>query len=204
MLGGVTPEQETALRDWLQPGYRVSASTTCWFTPRMRLLGKPVGDLREGKVTLPIILLLRRGGAEATASFVTSSAIGLSPGTVARHHPAAARASLHRACLRDGTRLRLRAKTCSAFPPSQERDAPSRCRTRCVQDRRAFRLTAEAMGSSPVACSNSVPPQAEGQLPLPPMTPPNASSSSAANPPTRGPLLRPQRPGDCRRRVRCW
>ena len=46
---------------------RSSSSTTCWTTrPTRRALGKPIGgDLREGKVTLPIIYLLQRGGDEA-------------------------------------------------------------------------------------------------------------------------------------------
>ena len=68
MLGGVTPEQETALRDY---GFNLGIAFQLVddlldYTADAAALGKPVGgDLREGKVTLPIILLLRRGGAEA-------------------------------------------------------------------------------------------------------------------------------------------
>ena len=69
MLGGVTrgaakPRCATTGSIWASPS---SSSTTCSTTPPTQAaLGKPVGgDLREGKVTLPIILLLaarrRRG-----------------------------------------------------------------------------------------------------------------------------------------------
>ena len=68
MLGGVTPEQETALRDY---GFNLGIAFQLVddlldYTADAAALGKPVGgDLREGKVTLPIILLLRRGGPDA-------------------------------------------------------------------------------------------------------------------------------------------
>jgi octaprenyl-diphosphate synthase len=66
-LGGVTPEQETALRDY---GFNLGIAFQLVddlldFTSDAVALGKPVGgDLREGKVTLPVIQLLRRGGEE--------------------------------------------------------------------------------------------------------------------------------------------
>jgi octaprenyl-diphosphate synthase len=68
MLGGVTPEQETALQDY---GFNLGVAFQLVddlldYTADAVALGKPVGgDLREGKVTLPIILLLRRGGETA-------------------------------------------------------------------------------------------------------------------------------------------
>jgi len=68
MLGGVTPEQEAALRDY---GFNLGIAFQLVddlldYTADAAALGKPVGgDLREGKVTLPIILLLRRGGPDA-------------------------------------------------------------------------------------------------------------------------------------------
>jgi octaprenyl-diphosphate synthase len=68
MLGAVTPEQEVALRDY---GFNLGIAFQLVddlldYTADASALGKPVGgDLREGKVTLPIILLLRRGGTEA-------------------------------------------------------------------------------------------------------------------------------------------
>ena len=68
MLGGVSPEQETALRDY---GFNLGVAFQLVddlldYTADAASLGKPVGgDLREGKVTLPIIFLLRRGGEAA-------------------------------------------------------------------------------------------------------------------------------------------
>ena len=68
MLGGVNPEQETALRDY---GFNLGVAFQLVddlldYTADAASLGKPVGgDLREGKVTLPIIFLLRRGGEAA-------------------------------------------------------------------------------------------------------------------------------------------
>ena len=70
MLGNVTKEQEQALREF---GFNLGVAFQLVddlldYTADESALGKPVGgDLREGKVTLPIILLLQRGGAEADA-----------------------------------------------------------------------------------------------------------------------------------------
>ncbi len=68
MLGGVTPEQEAALREY---GFNLGIAFQLVddlldYTADAAALGKPIGgDLREGKVTLPIIFLLRRGGEAA-------------------------------------------------------------------------------------------------------------------------------------------
>jgi octaprenyl-diphosphate synthase len=68
MLGGVTPEREAALREY---GFNLGVAFQLVddlldYTADQTVLGKPIGgDLREGKVTLPIILLLARGGAGA-------------------------------------------------------------------------------------------------------------------------------------------
>ncbi|NUR54784.1 MAG: polyprenyl synthetase family protein [Acidobacteria bacterium] len=70
MLGGVTPEQEQGLREF---GFNLGVAFQLVddlldYTADETALGKPVGgDLREGKVTLPVILLLQRGGADADA-----------------------------------------------------------------------------------------------------------------------------------------
>ncbi|MEO7271876.1 MAG: polyprenyl synthetase family protein, partial [Vicinamibacterales bacterium] len=70
MLGGVSPEQETALREY---GFNLGVAFQLVddlldYTADAAALGKPIGgDLREGKVTLPIIFLLRRGGEAADA-----------------------------------------------------------------------------------------------------------------------------------------
>src|SRR5436190_19785027 len=68
VLGGVSPEQQAALRDFgfnLGVAFQV-VDDLLDYTADETALGKPVGgDLREGKVTLPIIYLLQRGGEEA-------------------------------------------------------------------------------------------------------------------------------------------
>ena len=68
MLGAVSPEGETALREY---GFNLGIAFQLVddlldYTADAAALGKPVGgDLREGKVTLPVIQLLRRGGPDA-------------------------------------------------------------------------------------------------------------------------------------------
>jgi octaprenyl-diphosphate synthase len=68
VLGDVTEKQEQALREFgfnLGIAFQV-VDDLLDYTADETALGKPVGgDLREGKVTLPIIYLLQRGGAEA-------------------------------------------------------------------------------------------------------------------------------------------
>ncbi len=70
VLGGVPKEQELALREF---GFNLGIAFQLVddlldYTADESALGKPVGgDLREGKVTLPIIYLLQRGGADADA-----------------------------------------------------------------------------------------------------------------------------------------
>jgi octaprenyl-diphosphate synthase len=68
MLGAMSPEGETALREF---GFNLGIAFQLVddlldYTADATALGKPVGgDLREGKVTLPVIHLLRRGGRDA-------------------------------------------------------------------------------------------------------------------------------------------
>jgi octaprenyl-diphosphate synthase len=68
VLGGVSKEHEAALREF---GFNLGVAFQLVddlldYTADERSLGKPVGgDLREGKVTLPIIYLLQHGGEEA-------------------------------------------------------------------------------------------------------------------------------------------
>jgi octaprenyl-diphosphate synthase len=128
MLGSVTKEQEQALREF---GFNLGVAFQLVddlldYTADEHALGKPVGgDLREGKVTLPIILLLQRGGADADALIRTI----VQERTVSSEQ------------WRDITRLltehgtpelaysraleyATRAKAAlAAFPPSRERDA---------------------------------------------------------------------------------
>jgi octaprenyl-diphosphate synthase len=68
ILGEVGPEREQALaRYGLNLGICFQmVDDLLDFTADEKVLGKPVAnDLREGKLTLPMIFLLRRGGAEA-------------------------------------------------------------------------------------------------------------------------------------------
>jgi len=67
LLGTSTPEQRVALREY---GFNLGIAfqivdDVLDFTADEAALGKPIGgDLREGKVTLPLILLLQRTGAD--------------------------------------------------------------------------------------------------------------------------------------------
>ena len=69
MLGEVGTEKEQALREY---GFGLGTmfqlvDDLLDFTGAAEVIGKPVGgDLREGKITLPIIHLLEHGGAEAS------------------------------------------------------------------------------------------------------------------------------------------
>ena len=97
------------------------------YTADAAALGKPIGgDLREGKVTLPIIFLLRRGGEAADAlirGVVRDRAVTTDQWReilrLLREHRS------HRAGLRPrALEYAARAKDClSAFPPGRERDA---------------------------------------------------------------------------------
>jgi len=69
MLGDTTPAQQQALWDYgfnLGVAFQV-VDDLLDYTADETALGKPIGgDLREGKVTLPIIRLLQRGGEAAS------------------------------------------------------------------------------------------------------------------------------------------
>jgi octaprenyl-diphosphate synthase len=70
MLGEVSAEKRQALREY---GFNLGVmfqlvDDLLDFTGEAEALGKPIGgDLREGKITLPIIHLLQHGGPEADA-----------------------------------------------------------------------------------------------------------------------------------------
>jgi octaprenyl-diphosphate synthase len=129
MLGGVTPEREQALREY---GFNLGMAFQLVddlldFTGDTEAVGKPIGsDLREGKVTLPLIHLLQHTG-DGVASRIVRDII--------RTHAVETdqwRELLH--CLKEHASIDYayrravefadRAKKpLYAFPPSSERDA---------------------------------------------------------------------------------
>jgi octaprenyl-diphosphate synthase len=128
MLGGASREHQEALREY---GHNLGVTFQLIddlldLTGDEKLLGKPVGsDLREGKMTLPVIYLLRR----------TNGAAAELVGRVVRDHEVSPEGwrdlsrmlTEYRAI--DYAHIRAaeyaeRAKThLDAFPPSPERDA---------------------------------------------------------------------------------
>jgi octaprenyl-diphosphate synthase len=128
MLGGVTPEQQIALRDY---GFNLGIAFQLVddlldYTADAAALGKPVGgDLREGKVTLPIIRLLQRGGEEADR--LIRRCVDERSVSPEQWRDILRLLHEHRTTeLAYSTALEYasQAKTClAAFPPSQEREA---------------------------------------------------------------------------------
>ena len=128
MLGAVTPEQQTALRDY---GFNLGIAFQLVddlldYTADATALGKPVGgDLREGKVTLPIIRLLQRGGEEADRLIRQC----VNDRTVSAEQWRDILRLLHEhrtteLAYETALEYASRAKNClSAFPSSQEREA---------------------------------------------------------------------------------
>ena len=128
LLGKCTEEQRVALHEYgLELGMAFQiVDDLLDYTADQAALGKPIGgDLREGKVTLPIILLLGSGGAEADAivrNTVRDRAIEPSDWHRLRHllqETRAADLALERA-----QEHAAKAKAhLAVFPPSLERDA---------------------------------------------------------------------------------
>ena len=128
MLGGVTQEQEAALKEY---GFNLGIAFQLVddlldYTADAAALGKPIGgDLREGKVTLPVIFLLRRGGEAADAlirGVVRDRAV-----TTDQWREILRLLREHRSTEQAYSRAleyAVRAKDClSAFPAGRERDA---------------------------------------------------------------------------------
>ena len=133
LLGGVTPEQSTALREYgfnLGIAFQIVDDVLDYMADEAAL-GKPIGgDLREGKVTLPIILLLQRGGAEADALIQrrrrrrrghAGAVARRSCGLLAR----ARRASRRPSSAPSSTPTRAKRTARRRFRRSRERDAPA-------------------------------------------------------------------------------
>ncbi len=198
MLGDATARAAGgAARVRLQPRHRrSSSSTTCSTSPASEAaLGKPVGgDLREGKMTLPLIHLLRQqrprvrelvaGDRARPRRDARSSGRTVLASCSAEHR----RASTTR--WREGQSTTPRAAR--RQPRARSRRAPSatpcwRCRTTCS------RATGSALGGPP----------GRVRTPSTVMTPADRIADlRGPHPPPRRALLRPQRPRDLRRRVR--
>jgi octaprenyl-diphosphate synthase len=127
LLGGVTPAQEEALREY---GFNLGIAFQLVddlldYTADESALGKPVGgDLREGKITLPIIYLLQR--AEIAVPLIRGV---VQERTVDRETWREIRRLLveHKAtdaAYDKAVEYAARAKAClDAFPPAREREA---------------------------------------------------------------------------------
>ena len=128
ILGGVPREQEDALREF---GFNLGIAFQLVddlldYTADQTALGKPIGgDLREGKVTLPIIVLRDRGGEEADRlirAVVQERAV-----TADQWHDILRLLRQHRVpqfAYAKAVEYGARAKAAlSVFPPSRERDA---------------------------------------------------------------------------------
>jgi octaprenyl-diphosphate synthase len=127
-LGTSTPEQRTALRDYgfdLGVAFQI-VDDVLDFVADERVLGKPLGgDLREGKVTLPVILLLRHARPDLSAMVQKVIADGEVDPESWRTIKAALResGSIETAFERAVTFARsAKAHLTAAFPASPERD----------------------------------------------------------------------------------
>jgi octaprenyl-diphosphate synthase len=128
LLGEASAEQRTALREYgfnLGVAFQIVDDVLDYMAEE-RALGKPIGgDLREGKVTLPIILLLQRTGPDVAAMIqrivtegdVTAETWRTITDLLRRH--GAVEAAFDRA-VEYG--VRAKAHLSSAFPASPERD----------------------------------------------------------------------------------
>jgi octaprenyl-diphosphate synthase len=128
VLGKIGKEREQALREFgfnLGIAFQV-VDDLLDYTADETALGKPVGgDLREGKVTLPIIYLLQRGGEEADRlirTVVTDRAVSKEQWRdivrLLREHGTPDMA--YAKALEYATRAK---SVLDVFPPSRERDA---------------------------------------------------------------------------------
>ena len=128
LLGTCTDGQRCALRDY---GFNLGIAfqivdDVLDYTADAEALGKPLGgDLREGKVTLPVILLLQRADAEAAELVQRVISEGhVTPETWRRIRDLLAEHGAADAAFERAVVYAERARTglTDAFPPSVERD----------------------------------------------------------------------------------
>ena len=128
LLGRCTDEQRAALREYgLELGMAFQiVDDLLDYTADQSALGKPIGgDLREGKVTLPIIFLRERGGADAddiVRCTVRDRRIEASDWQRLKHLLDETRAGEHAFARANEHAARAKAHL-QVFPPSLERDA---------------------------------------------------------------------------------
>ena len=128
MLGPTTREQQEALWDYgLNIGMAFQiVDDLLDFTGEEEALGKPVGgDLREGKMTLPMIHLFARGDARAQAlvrAVVDARSVTLDEWREIRTLLGQARSIDYAQCVASDFVERAK-KALYAFPPSDARDA---------------------------------------------------------------------------------
>jgi octaprenyl-diphosphate synthase len=128
MLGRVSPEQEQALQDYgfnLGIAFQV-VDDLLDFTGDLKAVGKPIGaDLREGKMTLPLIHLLRQGdevGSKIVRDIIASRA-ATEEQWAELLHILKERRSIDYAFRQAVDYAERAKKMLYAFPPSFERDA---------------------------------------------------------------------------------
>jgi octaprenyl-diphosphate synthase len=129
MLGGVSAAQEQALREY---GFDLGIAFQLVddlldFTGEIEAVGKPIGsDLREGKVTLPLIHLLRQandGAARRTITDIMGSRTVTAEQWTELLFALKEHASIDYAYRRAVDYAERAKKHLYAFPPSSERDA---------------------------------------------------------------------------------
>jgi octaprenyl-diphosphate synthase len=128
MLGHVSPEQEQALREY---GFNLGVAFQLVddlldFTGRLEALGKPIGaDLREGKMTLPLIHLLQQN--DEVGERIVRDIIASRSASQEQWDTLLQRLETHRSidyAHRRAVEFVERARTpLYSFPPSAERDA---------------------------------------------------------------------------------
>jgi octaprenyl-diphosphate synthase len=129
MLGGISTEQEQALREY---GFNLGITFQLVddlldFTGDTQAVGKPIGsDLREGKVTLALIHLLRQEKDGAAAQIVRDIIASRNVTTeqwAELLHRLKEHASIDYAYRRAVDYAERAKKPLYSFPPSSERDA---------------------------------------------------------------------------------